>query len=112
LDRIPPGSGFSKQKVGLINNPWLAYRLGESLVIKTFDFQREDVNASDFPDLGSNVEVYFDTYMLELEGLSPWTELRPGEKVSHTEKLQVLAVTLVESRKSNRAGKKLYHFRV
>ncbi len=84
---------LSKQKVGAyLNNPWLAYRLGDSLVIKTFDFQREDVNASDFPDLGSNVEVYFDTYMLELEGLSPWTELRPGETVSHTEKLQVLAV--------------------
>ena len=84
---------LSKQKVGTyLRNPWLAYRLGESLVIKTFEFNKEDVSAYDFPDLGSNVEVYFDTYMLELEGLSPWTELKPGETVSHTEKLQVLAI--------------------
>ena len=84
---------FSKQKVGTsLRNPWLAYRLGESLVIKTFDFNKDDVSAYDFPDLGSNIEVYFDTYMLELEGLSPWKELKPGETVSHTEKLQVLAI--------------------
>ena len=85
--------GLSKQKVGTyLRNPWLAYRLGDSLVVKTFDFHREDVSAADFPDLGSNVEVYFDTFMLELEGLSPWTDLKPGEAVSHTEKLQVLAI--------------------
>lgn len=84
---------LSKQKVGtFLRNPWLAYRLKESLVIKTFDFNKEDLSASDFPDLGSNIEVYFDTSMLELEGLSPWTELKPGESVSHTEKLQVLAI--------------------
>ena len=84
---------LSKQKVGtFLRDPWLAYRLKDSLVIKTFDFHRGDVSAVDFPDLGSNVEVYFDTYMLELEGLSPWTELAPGEAVSHTEKLQVLPI--------------------
>lgn len=84
---------LSKQKVGtFLRNPWLAYRLKESLVIKTFDFNKEELSASDFPDLGSNIEVYFDTSMLELEGLSPWTELKPGESVSHTEKLQVLAI--------------------
>ena len=84
---------LSKQKVGTyLRNPWLAYRLRDSLVIKTFDFHREDVSAANFPDLGSNVEVYFDTYMLELEGLSPWTDLKPGEAVSHTERLQVLAI--------------------
>ena len=84
---------LSKQKVGTyLRNPWLAYQLGESLVIKTFDFNKDDVSAYDFPDLGSNIEVYFDTSMLELEGLSPWTELKPGESVSHTEKLQVLAI--------------------
>jgi len=84
---------LSKQKVGTyLLNPWLAYRLRDSLVVKTFDFHRKDVSAANFPDLGSNVEVYFDTYMLELEGLSPWTDLQPGEAVSHTERLQVLAI--------------------
>lgn len=84
---------LSKQKVGTyLQNPWLAYRLSDSLVIKTFDFHREDVSSTQFPDLGSNVEVYFDAYMLELEGLSPWTDLQPGETVSHTERLQVLAI--------------------
>ncbi len=75
-----------------LQKPWLAYRLGESLVVKTFLFHKEDAKAADFPDLGSNVEVYFDSFMLELEGLSPWTDLQPGEAVSHTEKLQVLAI--------------------
>lgn len=84
---------LSKQKVGTyLQKPWLAYRLGESLVVKTFLFHKEDAKAADFPDLGSNVEVYFDSFMLELEGLSPWTDLQPGEAVSHTEKLQVLAI--------------------
>ena len=84
---------LSKQKVGTyLLNPWLAYRLSDSLVVKTFDFHRKDVSAANFPDLGSNVEVYFDAYMLELEGLSPWTDLQPGEAVSHTERLQVLAI--------------------
>lgn len=84
---------LSKQKVGTyLREPWLAYRLGDSLIVKTFDFQREDLSAEHFPDLGSNVEVYFDTFMLELEGLSPWTDLEPGEVVSHIERLQVLAI--------------------
>ncbi len=84
---------FSKQKVGTyLKNPWLAYRLRDSLVVKTFDFHQQDVSSAQFPDLGSNVEVYFDVYMLELEGLNPWIDLQPGEAVSHTERLQVLAI--------------------
>ena len=84
---------LSKQKVGTFApNPWLAYRLGDSIVIKTFDFEEHDLDAKKFPDTGSNVEVYFDPYMLELEGLSAWTELNPGESVSHTERLQVLEI--------------------
>ena len=83
----------SKQKIGTYaRNPWLAYRLGDSLVIKTFDFGKEAHDACEYPDMGSNVELYFDTYMLELEGLSPWTDLEPGESVSHTEKLEVLEI--------------------
>jgi len=84
---------LSKQKVGTFAcNPWLAYRLGDSVVIKTYNFGKQDLSADEFPDLGSNVEVYFDRDMFELEGLSPWKDLNPGESVSHTERLQVLAV--------------------
>lgn len=84
---------LSKQKVGSFSlNPWLAYRLGNSVVVKTFNFGTQDLVASEFPDLGSNVEVYFDAFMLELEGLSPWKDLNPGESVSHTERLQVLEI--------------------
>ncbi len=83
----------TKQKIGtFLIEPWLAYRLGDSLIVKTFDFGKESHAACEFPDQGSNVELYFDSYMLELEGLSPWTNLKPGETVSHTEKLQVIAV--------------------
>ncbi len=84
---------LSKQKVGTFAvNPWLAYRLGDSVVLKTFNFGEKDLVASDFPDMGSNVEVYFDKEMLELEGLSPWKNLNPGESISHSERLQVLAI--------------------
>jgi len=79
----------SKQKIGTYaQNPWLAYRLGDSLVVKTFNFGKKEITACDFPDQGSNVELYFDAYMLELEGLSPWNDLKPGESVLHTEKLR------------------------
>jgi hypothetical protein len=83
----------SKQKIGTYaQNPWLAYRLGDSLVVKTIDFGKQEVAACEFPDQGSNVELYFDAYMLELEGLSHWSDLKPGESVSHTEKLQVMEI--------------------
>lgn len=84
---------LSKQKVGTFAvNPWLAYRLGDSVVLKTFNFGEQDLAASEFPDMGSNVEVYFDEDMFEMEGLSPWKHLNPGESVSHTERLQVFAI--------------------
>ena len=38
-----------------------------------------------YPDLGSNCEIYFDPDMLELEFLSAWQTLSTGESVSHSE---------------------------
>ena len=88
----------SKQKVGtFLSMPWLAYRLENNLVIKTFDFLRASMSAADFPDQGSNVEVYFDPFLLELEGLSPWADLEPGESVSHIERLHILSIDPVWS---------------
>lgn len=84
---------LARQKVGTyLRDIRLAFRKGDSLMIKTFEFHRDDVSADDLPDLGSNVEVYFDPYMLELEGLSSWTDLKPEEAVFHIERLQVLAI--------------------
>jgi len=84
---------LARQKVRTyLRNTWLAFRLGDSLVIKTFEFHRDDVSANNLPDLGSNVEVYFYLYMLELEGLYPWTDLKPGGAVFHAERLQVHAI--------------------
>lgn len=88
----------SKQKLGtFLPKPWLAYRLENNLVIKTFDFLSDSMSAADFPDQGSNVEVYFDPFLLELEGLSPWTDLEPGESVSHIERLHILSIDPVWS---------------
>jgi len=73
-----------KQKIGAWNqHPWLAYRLGEMLVvIRMLGNQKEQ---EQYPDLGSNSEVYFDPDMLELEFLSAWQELMPGESIFHDE---------------------------
>lgn len=93
LVEIHQKRALSKQKIGtFLTNPWLAYRLRDAVLIKTFDFHRQDFSAVDFPDNGSNVEIYFDRFVLELEGLSPWADLQPGDSVSHTEKLQVFSI--------------------
>lgn len=74
----------SKQKVGSFNRKaWLAYRL-EDLVLVIFvpQLQSEEEN---YPDLRSNIEIYFDEDMLELETLSAWETINPGESVYHDE---------------------------
>ena len=45
----------------------------------------EQENAENYPDQGSNIEIYFDQEMLELETLSAWKSLQAGESVWHNE---------------------------
>ena len=75
---------IDKQKIGGWNqHPWLAYRLGNMMVvIQMLGTQKEQEH---YPDLGSNSEIYFDPATLELEFLSDWQALATGESVSHDE---------------------------
>lgn len=72
------------QKIGaLIEEGWAAYHRGEHLFVKYFD--RPD-HSKRYPDYGVNVEVFTDAEMLELETLSPLTELEPGGMIEHQER--------------------------
>lgn len=73
-----------KQKVGTwAAKPWLAYRLDNLLSLIHLPMEQE--SAENYPDQGSNIEIYFDQDMLELEMLSPWKSLQSGESVWHDE---------------------------
>ena len=81
----------SKQKIGIyLKNPKLAYLLDENLIIKSSRGGQDD--PEHYPDRGSNSEVYFDQDMLELEFLSSWKRLLPGEAVSHEETLEITKI--------------------
>lgn len=60
---------------------WAGYFLEGYLFIKRFKFERE----KEYIDFDSNVEVYSCKNFLELETLSPLTELKPGESYSYGE---------------------------
>lgn len=69
------------QKIGVeVKQGWMAY-VRENLFVKKFSFIKD----SNYPDRGSNCEVYTDADMLELESLSPLTMLKPEEKIEHVE---------------------------
>lgn len=69
-------------KIGM-NNPggWMGYLNGEQLFLKYAPYQ----SAGEYPDRGSNLEIYTDHRFLELETLGPLTSLSPGQKVEHRE---------------------------
>ena len=69
------------QKIGAYNPAgWLAYAWEDTLFVKQFD-----VTSGDFPDFGSNVEMFTDSDMLEIESLGPLQTVQPGTTVTHTE---------------------------
>lgn len=70
------------QKIGgLIPAGWAAYARRSHLFIKKFAFDPQ----GEYPDFGSNVELFTNEWMLEVESLSPLTTLAPGEAVEHIE---------------------------
>lgn len=80
----------SPTKLGLSHKEkWIAYLNGESLFVKTIDFEE----GATYPDLGCNFETYTDSNMLEIESLSPLRKLQPGESVEHTEKWYLMGNT-------------------
>lgn len=72
------------KKIGAWNpRPWLAYRSENLMIIIQMTGSQKD--QEQYPDLGSNCEIYFDPDMLESEFLSAWQTLSTGESVSHSE---------------------------
>ena len=73
---------FPPTKIGLSHREkWIAYIVGDSIFIKTFDH----VTGAVYPDGGCNFETFTNDDMLEIESLSPLAALEPGESVSHSE---------------------------
>ena len=82
--------GYLPTKIGLPHRErWIAYVIGESVFIKTFDF----LEGENYPDGGCNFETFTNSDMLEIESLSPLKTLEPGEEITHIEHWSVLPVT-------------------
>lgn len=80
LIRHQPGAG-SPQKIGVFNPAgWLAYWQGGELFVKT-----QPGLSGTYPDIGCNLEIYFDADILELETLAPLINLAPGDTAEHLE---------------------------
>lgn len=70
------------QKIGIHSSEgWLAYVINRNLFIKQMDYEIW----KEYPDKGSNLEVFVDGQILELETLSPIRKIGPGESIIHKE---------------------------
>lgn len=70
------------QKIGAnVPDGWAAYALGGDLLVKRFT----TIPGAIYPDLNSNVEVFTNEVMLEVETLAPVTGIEPGESIEHVE---------------------------
>lgn len=79
------------QKIGLLNSAgWGAYELNGSVFLKHAAF----IDGQEYPDFGCNWELYTNPAMLELETLSPYTTIAPGETLEHTENWCVARLAL------------------
>lgn len=76
-------SAFSSaQKIGLSNYPgWSAYHLAGTTFVK----HAAAVAGAAYPDMGSAFELFTNGEMCELETLSPFTRLAPGDSIQHVE---------------------------
>jgi hypothetical protein len=80
-------------KIGYLNRAgWAAYLRGGVLFCKHFDPQPERAHA----DLNSNVEVYCNDGLLELETQAPLYRLEPGAEAEHEERWELHRVGAVE----------------
>lgn len=62
---------------------WLAYVRDEVLFVKSFEPSMNDDDS--YPDLNSQVEIFVNSYFMELETLAPLQTLKPGATVRHRE---------------------------
>ncbi|MGI8997773.1 MAG: hypothetical protein ACR2GW_14010 [Pyrinomonadaceae bacterium] len=78
----------SPQKIGVANKRgWAAYLIGETLFVKHFGYEE----GASYPDSGCNNEVFTAGSFIELESLSPLTELEPEATIEHVERWQLFA---------------------
>ncbi|MFL6212098.1 MAG: hypothetical protein ACJ74W_24855 [Pyrinomonadaceae bacterium] len=76
------------QKIGaLCKQGWAAYQWAEQLFVKRFAYEAD----ARYPDYGCNVETYTNADYVELESLSPLSQLAPGATATHTERWQLFA---------------------
>ena len=69
-------------KFGYFNpHGWMAYWLDGVLFVKRFESPPD----ASYPDHGCNVESYCNDKFIELETLSPFDDVQPGQSVVHTE---------------------------
>jgi hypothetical protein len=74
-------------KIGSFNsNGWIAYNLGEALLIKRFTL---DIDGS-YPDRHCNVEMYVNDLCIELETIGALKKLQLGSSMTHDETWEVL----------------------
>ena len=88
-------------KIGYLNRAgWIAYLRDGILLRKEFDPEPERKHA----DLGSNVEVYCNDRLLELETLAPLSLLEPGAEAGHEERWQLREIDSIGSSASEIAA--------
>ena len=74
-------------KVGTLNSAgWIAYALGDVLLVKRFT---TDLTGS-YPDRNCNVETYVNDVCLELETIGTLQQLEPGSSITHDETWEIL----------------------
>ncbi|MFI5192814.1 MAG: hypothetical protein ACHQD7_02120 [Chitinophagales bacterium] len=76
----------AEQKIGIMNKQgWAAYCLNDDVLIKQFRFDPE----AEYPDFGSNNEIYINGKFLEMETLGPWMNIPPQGKTEQVEHWQL-----------------------
>jgi len=79
-------SNKSPFKLGINNEAgWAAYAREGHLFVKRYYPQQNAI----YPDFGVSFETYTNDWMLEIETLSPFTRLQPGEAVEHIEEWEL-----------------------
>jgi len=83
-----PSGRFKEQMAGIYNSSgWGACFCDGSLFIK----RAVVITGAQYPDFGSNFEVFTNTEFLELETLGQMVQLSPGESVEHVERWWLFA---------------------
>lgn len=99
---IKADSTTNPMKIGYFNpHGWMGYVYDDVMFVKRSGVRRDE----EYPDYGSNSEVYVSNQMLELETLGPLVELAPESDIVHTETWEVYKLNQIP--KDLLAGKTL-----